>query len=162
MPGSAADKAGIVPGDIITEVNGEKIKSATELRNAIGLLRIGDEARLRVVRDGDTKRMTAILGEQTPTEEIAAAELHPGLEGAELIDADPTNPERGGEAGVFVLSVEAGSPAAQRGLRPGDVIVAVNRRRVASVAELRDAGEGSSSLLLNIRRGSTQLLLPIR
>jgi hypothetical protein len=42
------------------------------------------------------------------------------------------------------------------------VIVAVNRRRVASVAELREASEGASSLLLNIRRGSTQLLLPIR
>ena len=64
--------------------------------------------------------------------------------------------------GVLVAAVEAGSPAAQRGLRAGDVIVAVNRQRVASVSELRDAGEGANSLLLNIRRGSTQLLLPIR
>jgi serine protease Do/serine protease DegQ len=163
VPGSAADKAGIVPGDIVTEVNGEKIKSATELRNAIGLLRIGDKADLRVVRDGKTMKVTAVLGEQAAAaEELAAVELHPGLDGAELVDADPSNPDRGGEAGVLVATVAAGSPAAQRGLRAGDVIVAVNRRRVASVAELREASEGASSLLLNIKRGSTQLLLPIR
>ena len=162
VPGSAADKAGIVPGDIITQVNEERIKSATELRNAIGLLRIGDEAELEVVRDGETRTVRAVLGEQAAVEEVAAAELHPGLEGADLVDADPANPERGGQAGVLVAAVEAGSPAAQRGLRAGDVIVAVNRQRVASVAELRDAGEGANSLLLNIRRGTTQLLLPIR
>ena len=103
-----------------------------------------------------------MLGEQAAVEQVAAAELHPGLEGADLVDADPSNPERGGQAGVLVAAVEAGSPAAQRGLRAGDVIVAVNRQRVASVSELRDAGEGANSLLLNIRRGTTQLLLPIR
>jgi serine protease Do/serine protease DegQ len=163
VPGSAADNAGIVPGDIVTEVNGEKIKSATELRNAIGLLRIGDKADLRVVRDGKTMKVSAVLGEQAAAaEELAAVELHPGLDGAELVDADPSNPDRGGQEGVLVATVEAGSPAAQRGLRAGDVIVAVNRRRVASVAELREASEGASSLLLNIKRGSTQLLLPIR
>jgi serine protease Do/serine protease DegQ len=163
VPGSAADNAGIVPGDIVTEVNGEKIKSATELRNAIGLLRIGDKADLRVVRDGKSMKFSAVLGEQAAAaEELAAVELHPGLDGAELVDADPSNPDRGGEAGVLVATVAAGSPAAQRGLRAGDVIVAVNRRRVASVAELREASEGASSLLLNIKRGSTQLLLPIR
>jgi Do/DeqQ family serine protease len=163
VPGSAADKAGIVPGDIVTELNGEKIKSATELRNAVGLLRIGDEADMRVVRDGETIKVSAVLGEQAAAaEELEAAELHPGLEGAELVDADPSNPERGGQAGVLVAAVEAGSPAAQRGLRTGDVIVAVNRTRVTSVRELQEASEGANSLLLNIQRGSTRLLLPIR
>jgi len=162
VPDSAAAKAGIVPGDIITRVDDETIKSATELRNAIGLLRIGDKASLRIVRDGKTMNVTAVLGEMASREVIVAAEMHPGLEGAEFIDADPGNPERGGQAGVFVASVEAGSPAAQRGLRAGDVIVAANRRQLTSVAELQEVGENASSLLLNIRRGSTQLLLPIR
>ncbi|MGB5210807.1 MAG: DegQ family serine endoprotease [Gammaproteobacteria bacterium] len=160
VPDSAAYKAGLEPGDIITSVNGEKIKSATELRNAIGMQRVGAKVRLEIVRDGDTRNLTAELGEGvTSAEPVTAADIHQGLAGAELTDADTAS---GGPAGVLVASVANGSPAAQRGLRAGDVIVAVNRQRVANVQALRDAAEGSPSLLLNIKRGNTALLLPIR
>jgi serine protease Do/serine protease DegQ len=162
LPGSAADTAGLVAGDIVTHVNDESIKSAAELRNSIGLLRIGDEVTLRVVNDGETRMVKAVLGEQVAPEQVEAADLHRGLEGAEFVDADPGNPDQGGLAGVLVTSVEADSPAAQRGLRAGDVILAVNRKRVTSISEFRDIAEDSSSLLLNIRRGGTDLLLPIR
>jgi len=162
VAGSAAEKAGLQAGDIITRVNDEPVKSATELRNAIGLLRIDEEVRIQYVRDGKTYKTTAKLGEQPVQEQVSASDIHPGLEGAELADSDPRNPERGGTPGVFVVSVEPGSPAHQRQLRAGDVIVAVNRTRVASVADFRQAAEGSSSLLLSIRRGNTTLLLPIR
>ena len=117
---------------------------------------------IEYVRDGKKMTTTAMLGEQPAEEHIAAADIHPGLEGADLADADPRNPERGGMAGVIVVAVQPGSPAHQRQLRAGDVIVAVNRRPVTSVAEFREAAEGSSSLLLSIRRGNTTLLLPIR
>lgn len=160
VPDSAAAKAGLEPGDIITSVNGEKIKSATELRNAIGMQRVGAKVRLEIVRDGDTRNLTAELGEGVTTAEpVTAAEINQGLAGAELTDADTAS---GGPAGVLVASVANGSPAAQRGLRAGDVIVAVNRQRVSNVQALRDAAEGSPSLLLNIKRGNTALLLPIR
>jgi Do/DeqQ family serine protease len=162
VSGSSADKAGLKAGDIITRVNKENVKTATELRNAIGLMRIGDEVDIEYVRDGKKMTTTAMLGEQPAEEHIAAADIHPGLEGADLADADPRNPERGGMAGVIVVAVQPGSPAHQRQLRAGDVIVAVNRRPVTSVAEFREAAEGSSSLLLSIRRGNTTLLLPIR
>ncbi len=163
VPGSAAEQAGIEAGDIVTEVNDEKIKSATELRNAIGLQRAGSKVRLQLVRDGRTRNVTAILGETAAQPEpVTAAEIHQGLAGAELTDADPNDPESGGMEGVLVSAVAEGSPAAQRGLRPGDVIIAVNRRRVDGVDALREVAEGSQSLLLNIRRGSTALLLPIR
>jgi len=162
VAGSAAENAGLQAGDIITRVNDEPIKSATELRNAIGLLRIDEEVRIQYVRDGKTYKTIAKLGEQPAQEQVSASDIHPGLEGAELADSDPRNPERGGTPGVFVVSVEPGSPAHQRQLRAGDVIVAVNRTRVASVADFRQAAEGSSSLLLSIRRGNTTLLLPIR
>lgn len=163
VPGSAAEQAGIEAGDIVTQVNDEKIKSATELRNAIGLQRAGSKVRLELVRDGTTRNVTAILGETAvQAEPVTAVEIHQGLAGAELTDADPNDPDSGGLEGVLVSAVAEGSPAAQRGLRPGDVIIAVNRRRVDGVDALREVAEGSQSLLLNIRRGSTALLLPIR
>ncbi|UCC13606.1 MAG: PDZ domain-containing protein, partial [Gammaproteobacteria bacterium] len=161
VPGSAADEAGIEAGDIITKVNDETIKSATELRNAIGLLRVEEKVRIEFVRDGKSRSTTATLGMQIVEEQVAAADIHPGLQGAELADADPANPERGGMSGVLVVSVEPGSPAQQRQLRGGDVIVAVNRQRVASVAEFREIA-GGDALLLSIRRGNATLFLPIR
>ncbi len=163
MPGSAAEQAGVEAGDIVIQVNDEKIKSASELRNAIGLQRAGSKVRLQLVRDGKTRNVTAVLGETAvQAEPVTAVEIHQGLAGAELTDADPNDPDSGGMEGVLVSAVAEGSPAAQRGLRPGDVIIAVNRRRVDGVDALREVAEGSQSLLLNIRRGSTALLLPIR
>jgi serine protease Do/serine protease DegQ len=163
VPGSAAEQAGLEAGDIITQVNDEKVSTAAELRNAIGLQRAGSQVKLKVMRDGRSRTVTATLGETArQAEPVTAADIHQGLTGAELTDADPNDPETGGVEGVLVSAVAAGSPAAQRGLRPGDVIIAVNRRRVDGVAAMREVAEGSQSLLLNIRRGSTALLLPIR
>ncbi len=160
VPDSAAAEAGLQPGDIITRVNDQKVKSATELRNVIGMQRVGTKVRLEIVRDGKTRTVTAELGEGArAAEPVTAADIHQGLAGAELTDADTSS---GGPAGVLVASVANGSPAAQRGLRTGDIIIAVNRQRVSNVQALRDAAEDSQSLLLNIKRGNTSLLLPIR
>jgi len=121
-PGSAAEAAGIEVDDIIVEANGEKIASGTELRNTIGLLRAGEEVKIRLLRNGRERTVTAILDDRNAMMSSAGADLHPGLEGAEF--APGTGPA---SDGVEVVSVEAGSPAAQRGLRPGDVII-VRRR----------------------------------
>ena len=152
--GSSADKAGIKVNDIITSVNGQVVKGAPELRNAIGLLRIGDKVEIGLVREGKPRKVTAVIGERSDVT-TAAADVHPALEGAELADAD-------NQAGVVVQSVEAGSRAAQAGLRTNDIISGVNRSRVTTAAELREAAAGQSVLLLSIRRGNTPLLLQIR
>ena len=152
--GSSADKAGIKVNDIITSVNGQLVKGAPELRNAIGLLRIGDKVEIGLVREGKPRKVTAAIGERSDVT-TAAADVHPALEGAELADAD-------NQAGVVVQSVEAGSRAAQAGLRANDIISGVNRSRVTTAAELREAAAGQSVLLLSIRRGNTPLLLQIR
>jgi len=152
--GSSADKAGIKVNDIITSVNGQVVKGAPELRNAIGLLRIGDKVEIGLVREGKPRKVTAVIGERSDVT-TAAADVHPALEGAELADAD-------NQAGVVVQSVEAGSRAAQAGLRANDIISGVNRSRVTTAAELREAAAGQSVLLLSIRRGNTPLLLQIR
>jgi len=61
-----------------------------------------------------------------------------------------------------VRSVAEGSPAAQRGLRNGDVIVGVGRTRVANLAEFRKATQGAPAFVLQIRRGNANLVIPIR
>jgi serine protease Do/serine protease DegQ len=162
VDGSAADKAGIRAGDIVTAVNGKSVKDAAGLRNSIGLLSVGDRVDVALLRDGKPRRVTAVIAESTPTAQSGADSgpgggpggLHSGLEGADLVDA------QGG--GVLVRAVADGSPAAQRGLRAGDVIVAVGRGRVANVAEFRRATEGAAAFVVQIRRGSANLVIPIR
>jgi S1-C subfamily serine protease len=116
---------------------------------------------LEVLRDGRERTIRAKLGEQAASEQVAAAELHPGLQGAELETLDAGSPRFEGQAGVLVANVAPGSPAAQRGLRPGDIITGVNRQKVENLADFRSHAQGQS-LLLNIRRGNTNLILPIR
>jgi Do/DeqQ family serine protease len=154
VDGSAAEKAGIKAGDVITAVNGKPVKDAAALRNSIGLLRIGDKVDISLVRDGKPRRVTATIGERDTAETAAEAGMHKGLEGAELADA------QGG--GVLVRSVANGSPAAQRGLRANDVILAVGRNKVANLAEFQKATQGAQAFVVQLRRGSAILVIPIR
>ena len=154
VDGSAAEKAGIKAGDVITAVNGKPVKDASALRNTIGLLRIGDRVDVALLRDGKPRRVTAVIGERDAAAESKASGLHEGLQGAELADA------QGG--GVLIRSVAEGSPAAQRGLRANDVILAVGRTRVANLADFQRATAGASAFVVQIRRGSAMLVIPIR
>jgi len=164
MPGSSADEAGLKAGDIVVSVDGKPVDDANELRNAIGLKRSGDSVKIEFIRDGKKRTVTAKLGEQQVAEaNVPAGEIHPGLQGAELETLDASSPSFDGDAGVLVSSVEQGSPAQQRGLRQGDVIIAVNRTRVTSLREFQEVAQASQGLLmLNIRRGTQALILPIR
>jgi serine protease Do/serine protease DegQ len=154
VEGSAAEKAGIKAGDIITAINGKPVKDAQGLRNSIGMLSIGERVDVALLRDGKPRRVTAMIGERDAAAEAAAAGMHRGLEGAELADA------QGG--GVLIRTVAEGSPAAQRGLRANDVIIGVGRARVANLAEFQSATEGVAAFVLQIRRGSAMLVIPIR
>ena len=154
IDGSAAEKAGIKAGDVITAVNGKPVKDAAALRNSIGLLRIGDRVDISLVRDGKPRRVTAVIGGRDTAAESRASGMHDGLEGADLVDA------QGG--GVLIRSVADGSPAAQRGLRTNDVILAVGRTRVANLAEFKRATQGAQAFVVQIRRGSAILVIPIR
>ena len=153
VEGSAAEKAGVKAGDVITAVNGRPVKDAGSLRNSIGLISIGEKVDLSLLREGKPRRVTAVVSERDATAEAKAAGTHPGLEGADIIDS---------QNGVLIRSVAEGSPAAQRGLRANDVILAVGRARVASVADFRRATEGQAAFVVQIRRGSAMLVIPIR
>jgi Do/DeqQ family serine protease len=160
VEGSPADKAGIKTGDVITSVNGLNVKSNTELRNAIGMLRVGDKVDVGIVRDGKPRRVTAVIADsgEAPAKEVTPQEshaIHRGLDGASLADA----PEGGG---AVVRSIESGSTAAQAGLRANDIIIGVNRGKVTNLQQLRERAKGANTLVLEVRRANTILLIPLR
>jgi Do/DeqQ family serine protease len=153
--GSSAEHAGIKTGDIIISLNGNTMKSSGELRNAIGMLHVGDKVELGLLRDGKPRKVTALIGERGEVESAGLGEMNKALEGAELADASD-------DGGVVVNKVQESSAAALSGLRAGDVILAVGRTPVTNMRSFRDAVKGASVLLLRVRRGSETLLLPIR
>ncbi len=155
QPGSAAERAGVKTGDVIVSLNGKAVKDSGELRNDIGMLRVGDKVELGVLRDGKPRTIVASIGERGESTAAAAVDINKGLEGAELADA----PDGGG---VLIRSVQEGSPAAQFGLRANDVIVAVGRTPVAGLKSFREAAKGANVLVLNIRRGGMSVLIPVR
>ncbi|MDX1442797.1 MAG: DegQ family serine endoprotease [Gammaproteobacteria bacterium] len=162
VTGSAADEAGIESGDVIVSVNGKKVESFTDLRNRIGLMRVGDEVKMEILRDGKRKTILATIGD--PEENVYASdELHPGLQGASFAELDERSPLFGEVKGVLVANVERGTRAARVGLRPGDVITSVNRQDVSNLGEFRQLASGSDGmLLLRIRRGNGALFIAVR
>ena len=143
QPGSAAEKAGLKAGDVVIEAAGKAVISSAQLRTAIGLRRAGDKVSLKVLRDGKTLSLKAVLGE-VETSVSADAGIHPLLEGVALSDD---------EGGVKVTQVKADAPAADK-LRAGDLIVSVNQRRVQNVAEFRKyASQSENGMLLRVIRG---------
>jgi serine protease Do/serine protease DegQ len=160
---SAAAKAGVRAGDVITAVNGRTVKSHTELRNAIGLLRVGERVEIALLRDGVARKLTALI-EAPPGETSAATPAtpadpakppHPGLEGATLADAP-------GNGGVQVRAVAPNSRAAAAGLRASDVIIGANRVRITNLASLRTVSQSGGSLVLSVRRGEATLVILLR
>ena len=153
--GSAAERAGIKTGDIITTLNGANMRNSAELRNAIGMLHVGDKVEIGLLRDGKPRKVIAQIAERGETETPIAVDINKGLEGTELNDA----PDGGG---VLVNSVQEGSSASQAGLHANDVIIGVGRTPVTNLKSFREAAKGASVLVLKVRRGGDTLLIPIR
>jgi Do/DeqQ family serine protease len=155
-PGSAAENAGLQVDDIIIRVDDKKIDNGRELANAIGLKGSGEQVDIEFVRNGKSQTMAATLGQKTVSRSIGT-EIHPGLTGAQFATNSTSN-----IGGVDVTEVEPGSPAAQRGLRSGDLITAVNRRLIKNLRELQSVVQGNRILFLLVRRGDRQLMIQIR
>jgi Do/DeqQ family serine protease len=158
IPGSAADKAGLKSGDIITHLNGKQIGSFTEIRAKIATLGVGKEIALGILREDKelTVKVTLEAAEATTAE---AKVLHPMLTGATLSDGKTPD----GENGVVITEVDPSSAAAALGLEKGDVIVGVSRSRVTTTKELREILSKSSGVIaLQVQRGNRILYVLIR
>ena len=167
-PDSPAAKAGLMQGDVITELNGERVDESRALRLKISQLAPGSSVRLKVIRDGNPREITVTLGE-LPNEKAAANNAQPENSSPSGLSVENLTPQLARQlalpsnvSGVLVTGVQDGSRADDAGLRRGDVIQQVNRQPVRNVAEferaMKQAGDKSTLLLVN-RNGHTSFIV---
>ncbi len=164
-PDSAAERAGIEIGDVIVSINEHRVRDPGSLKATVGLLRPGETVQVGVIRDGREQKIAATLDEVTAAtaaaeeleEEAESAQLDPVFEGAQIVDN-----EEGGVAGLLVARVDPGSTAAERGLRPGDIITKINRVRVRNLLEAAQILDDARSIILEVQRGNRNQLILMR
>lgn len=157
--GSPAERAGLRAGDVIVEFDGNEIEYSHDLPHVVGLIEPGSTAEAIVYRQGRRSSLDVELG-ALPGQPVAATRNLPGsrnsssaIFGMELSDLSGAREENQGlSSGVLIESVESGSPAAEAGLREGDIIVQLG---FSEVRDLEDFTEIASDL----PRGKVQ---PIR
>jgi len=162
-PGTAADKAGLKAGDVIVEFDGQAIKNSSDLRNKVGMARIGEAIPLKVFRKHKKLSLSAVLSLRKSSKNQSGV-LDARLDGAIFGSIEQGSALFGKVTGVEVLTVKPGSPAWNAGLRKGDVITSVNQKPVRSPGDIAAAAKvaGKSVLLLNVRRGDGALFIAIQ
>ena len=161
-PGSSAAKAGLKAGDVVIAVDGEQVRSAADMRNKVGLSRVGKTIELTVLRDGAVHKISTEIVEARQMQ-IEGDDARQPLAGATISELAEDSPMFGRLEGVQVVEVERGSPAARIGLRKDDVIVEANRKPVRNLEEFAAAVKsGGKALVLKIRRGNAQVVIVVR
>ncbi|HUZ32371.1 MAG TPA: Do family serine endopeptidase [Xanthobacteraceae bacterium] len=169
--GSPAIKAGIETGDVIVAVNGTPIKDARELARTIGTMEPNSSVKLEILRKGESRTLTVSLA-QMPNEQQAAAGsgsqtpengMHLGM------TVEPARDVGGaGDKGVVVTAVDPDGPAAEQGIRSGDVILDVGGKAVADVHDVRNAikeakAQGKHDVLMRVKsaKATTFVAMPV-
>lgn len=158
---SAASRAGLKAGDVVASINGVPVKSASAMRNMVGLMRVGTEMDITVIRDGKEKKLTATIATEAE-QSIEGAKLNAHLEGATIESRDGAANNNGNQY-LVVSEVTRGSPAWSARLRKDDLILSVNRTPVSNLQELKQAIKMSDKqILFNVQRGQTALFILIQ
>ena len=160
---SPAQAAGVRRGDVIVALDGAPVASAAALRNAVGGLSPGSKVKMKLLRDGKSKLLTVKLGELPGDDQTASTETRvPNPSGLTVAPLDAAARARHDvpediRQGVLVTEVQPLGTAARAGMRPGDVVLEVNRTPVGSVESFSAAAaEGGNTLLLVWRDGGTR------
>ena len=176
LPDSSAAKAGLRPGDVILSLNDEPVSSARALRNSIGILPVGEEIEFEILREGTPLRIPVVISGAAKTPTAANPQdgggsraSQPGrlvnklLRDVTLGELDEDHPRHGRLSGVVVMNVLRGSPAAQAGLRPGDIITSVNLVNVSDLtAFIREVDGQEERLVLRVVRDNTAGFIVIK
>ena len=170
---SPASKAGIVAGDVITEIDGASIKDSRELARKVGMMAPGTKIKMTLVRKGEIKSLALTLGKM-PNEQHAKADTSDEMSAGDLprlgLNLAPAKDVAGsGDQGVAVVGVDPNGPAAERGIKTGDVILDVGGKAVANTAEVRKAlsdarTAGKNTVLLRVKTAEATrfVALPIK
>jgi Do/DeqQ family serine protease len=174
--GSAADRAGLRRGDVITSLDGVPLEDGNVLRNRVAVAPPGTEVTVAVLRDGREEQLRATLdelpgGRSRSAERNDPPDANEG-EGRRLgLRVEPLTPELvarlglgSAQPGLVIVEVDPAGPAAGADLRPGDVIEEADRERVTGIEDLRGAlrSLGERPLLLLINRGGQTIFAPVR
>ena len=170
-PGTGAEKAGLLSGDIVRSVDDKAVKDVTELVKEIQKKKVGQKVKLSLLRDG--KEMTIVVTTTSMEEkpEVAKEEEEGEEEklGARVQELTPQLASRYGitgvKRGVLILGIEAGSLADDIGLKEGDVILEVNRKKIETIKDfekgIKDA-DFEKGILFHIHRKGSSFYLPYK
>jgi Do/DeqQ family serine protease len=175
--GSAADKAGVKRGDVITAINGEKTEDSNVLRNKVAGTLPGNEITLTILRDGKEQEIKATLDEFTVENagnNKSGGNNDPGKpnESGKLgLDLQPITPELARRLelpadakGLVVTDIDPTGPAAEAGIDKGDVILEINREPVETFDQAKSALDkaGDRASLLLIARGGRTIFVTVK
>jgi len=165
--GSPAEKAGLQTGDVIRSVNGQPVVSSGDLSAIVGASQPGEIATLDLLRKGKPVQLTARLGNSTDKfagdEPAAKVAVLGGKLGLAVRPLRPQERQEIGLAAGGLIVEQVSGAAANAGVEPGDVVLAINGDPVSNTLELRDIVErATKSVALLIQRGETKLFVPVR
>lgn len=162
-PDSAAEDAGLEPGDVIINVDGKEIENVNDLRNAVGLKRSGERVRIVIIRNNRKMTKNAKLGEIAVERTVQADQINSLLAGAELSDyLEDSDSMFEKSRGVIILSIEPNSNADRARLKAGDIIWAVGNMEVENLEEFKSVTEDRDILILRVIRNGRQLIIQMR
>jgi len=147
--GSAAEDAGLQPGDVIVRMAGRQVDDAQDFYNAEGQLALGESLRVEYVREGKSRQASLVI-QSVPV--LNGAELDKRLKGARFTELNARH-KQANASGVLLEELEPASRLAYEGLAEGDIITGVNRERVHNLVDFsRALGKTRGGILLQIRR----------
>ena len=168
LPDGPAESAGIKRGDVIVQFDGKAIGEWRDLPRVVADTPVDQPVDVVIVRNGDRETVKVTVGalEEPKLAGTGGDGSNPAVYGLRAQNVTPEIAEQLGlsePSGVVVTNVEPGSPADEAGLRRGDVIVEVNRKEIADLAELRaQLQDGDKSVLMLIRRDDATLYVPMK
>jgi serine protease Do len=165
--GGPAEKGGVKTGDVILAVNGKNVERSAQLPGVISAIRPGDTAKLDVWRDHKIQSVNVKVEEfQEETQKVANRDADEPAKADKLgLSVRPLGADERKQAETegYLLVEDVAGPAAQAGVRPGDVILGVNGKVVKSLADLKTAtASATKTVAILLEREGTQIFVPIR